>query len=53
MIGNKIAEKITSRSKKPVKKLYNNNDNKTEDVELTTNKKETYHQKKDNKLLMS
>ena len=38
-IGNKIADKITSISKKPLKKLYNNIDNKTEDVELTTNKK--------------
>ena len=34
MIGNKIADKITSTSKKP-----NNNDNNNEDVELTTHKK--------------
>ena len=35
MIGNKIADKITSASKKP----NNNNDNNNEDVELTTHKK--------------
>ena len=53
LIGNKIADKITSISKKnPVKELHNNND-KTEDIELTTNKKDTYHQKKDNKFLMN
>ena len=40
LIGNKIADKITSISKRPVKKLHNNNDNgnETEDVELTTKK---------------
>ena len=37
MIGNKIADKVTSISKKPVKELHNNDE--TEDVELTTNKK--------------
>ena len=42
MIGNKIADKITSVSKKPVKKLHNNNDNETEDVELTTTNKKRY-----------
>ena len=37
MIGNKIADKITSVSnKKPAKELHNNND---EDVEITTHKK--------------
>ena len=41
LIGNKIADKITSISKKPVKELHNNNNNnnETEDIELTTNKK--------------
>ena len=47
LIGNKIADKITGRgspkdisiSRKPVKKLHNNNDNETEDTELTTKKK--------------
>ena len=34
LIGNKIADKITSVSKK-----YNNNNNSNEDVELTTHKK--------------
>ena len=38
LVGNKIADKITSVSKKPVKELHNNNDEK-EDIELTTNKK--------------
>ena len=33
MIGNKIADKITSVSKKSAKELHNNND---EDVEITT-----------------
>ena len=42
LIGNKIADKITSISKKPVK-----------DEELTTHKKDTYHQKENNKLLMN
>ena len=37
LIGNKIADKITSISKKPVKELHNNDE--TEDVEITTNKK--------------
>ena len=47
MIGTKIAEKITSVFKK---KSNNNND---DDVELATHKRYIYHQKKDNKLLMS
>ena len=34
LIGNKIADKITSVSKKPAKELHNN-----EDVEITTHKK--------------
>ena len=36
MIGNKIADKITSVSKKP---CNNNNNNNNEDVELTAHKK--------------
>ena len=47
LIGNKTADKITSISKKPSN--ISNND----DVELTTHKKDIYHQKKDSKLLMS
>ena len=49
LIGNKIADKITSISKKPVKELPTID----EDAELTTHKKDTYHQKKDNKLLIN
>ena len=37
-IGNNIADKITSISKKPVKKLPND-ETKEEDVEITTHKK--------------
>ena len=43
LVGNKIADKITSVSKNSTKKLP---------VELTPHKKDIYHQKKDNKLLM-
>ena len=39
LIGNKIADKITSVSKKPAKELHNNNDEKKEHVEITTHKK--------------
>ena len=44
MIGNKIADKITSVSKKPAmelhsKELTNNNNNDGEDVEIATPKK--------------
>ena len=54
MIGNKIADKITSISnKKSTKGLANNKDEAEEYVELTTHKKDTYHQKKDKKLLMN
>ena len=52
LIGNKIADKITSHSKKSIKKLPNN-DEKKENIEITTHKKDTYHQKEDNKLLMN
>ena len=38
LIGNKIADKITSISKKPAKELPNN-DETEEDVEITTHKK--------------
>ena len=50
-IGNKIADKITSVSKKSNKKLPK--DETEEDVEITTHKKDVYLQKKDNKLLMN
>ena len=53
MIGNKIADKIKSVSKKPSKELHNNDETEEEDVERTTHKKDTYLQKKDNKLLMN
>ena len=40
MIGNKIADKIKSVSKKKsVKELHNNDQTKEEDVEITTRKK--------------
>ena len=40
LIGNKIADKITSISKKKsAKELHNNNDETEEDVEITTHKK--------------
>ena len=39
MIGNKIADKITSISKKSNKELPNNDDDEKEDVEITTRKK--------------
>ena len=45
LIGNKIAEKITSVLKKSVKELSN------EKTEVDKPKKDTYLQKKDNKLL--
>ena len=50
LVGNKIADKETSVSKKSTKKLPTID----EDVELTTHKKRyIYHQKKDKKLLMN
>ena len=39
LIGNKIADEITSISKKPSKKLHNNNDEPKEDAEITAHKK--------------
>ena len=50
LIGSKIADQITSISKKSVKELPNNDD---EDTEITTHQKDTYHQKKDSKLFMN
>ena len=44
LIGNKIADKITSFSKKS---NNNNNNNNNKDVELATHKKDTYLQKKE------
>ena len=39
MIGNKIANKITSVSKKKPDKELHNNDDEAEDVEIATSKK--------------
>ena len=39
LIGNKIADKITSISKKPVKELPNNDEREEENVEITAHKK--------------
>ena len=52
LIGNKIADRITSASRKSNKRLSNNGP-KVEDVEITTHKKDTYLQKKNKKLLMN
>ena len=49
LIGNNIVDKITSVSKRPAKKLPNNDETK-EDEEI---KNETYLQKKDSKLLIN
>ena len=51
LVGNKIANKITSVSKKSTKKSTKKLPTIDEDEELTTHKKDTYHLKKDNKLL--
>ena len=61
LIDNKIADKITSVSKKPAMELHskelpnnsNNNNNNNEKLELTAHKEDTYLPKKDNKLLMN
>ena len=50
LIGNKLGDKITSISKKPVKELPNDDE---EDVKITIHKKDAYHRKKDNKLLLN
>ena len=39
LIGNKIADKIASVSKKKPDKVLNNNDDETEDIEIATPKK--------------
>ena len=39
LIGNKIADEITSISKKPSKELHNNNNEPKEDAEITAYKK--------------
>ena len=52
MIGNKIADKITSASQKK-STIELPNDETEEDAEITTHKKDTYLQKKDQKLLMN
>ena len=51
----KFADKITSvLNKKSTKELHNNDDDEAEEnVEITTHKKDMYHQKKDNKLMMN
>ena len=50
----KFADKIISvLNKKSTKELHNNDDDEAEEnVEITTHKKDMYHQKKDNKLMM-
>ena len=53
LIGNKIADKITSLSKNPFKELHNCDEIKEEDAEKPFIIKDTYLQKKDNKLLMN
>ena len=57
LIGNKIADKIASVSKKPSTELHSkklpNNNNDGEGAETDTSKKDTYLQKKDNKLLLN
>ena len=50
LIGNKIADKITSVSNKKSTKELRDND---EDAEINTHKKDTCLQKKDNKLLIN
>ena len=39
LIGNQIADKITSISKKPVKELPNNDEREEQNLEITTHKK--------------
>ena len=55
LIGNQIANKITSvSSKKYTKELHNNGEIKEEeDVQIVNPRKDTYLQKKGNKLLMN
>ena len=53
LFRNKIADKMTSVSKKKSAKELHHNDETEEDVEIATHKKDTCLQKKDNKLLMN
>ena len=53
LIFNRIGDKITNVSKEISTKELHNIDKTEEDVEITTHKKDTYLQKKDNKLLMN
>ena len=52
LIGYKIADKITSVSKKKSSKELPN-DEAEEDTKITTHNKDTYFRKKDSKLLMN
>ena len=51
LIGNKIADKITSVSKKSSTELHSKNDDANSEIEVQ--KKDTYLQKKGNKLLIN
>ena len=51
LIFNRIGDKITNVSKEISTKELHNIDETEEDVEITTHKKDTYLQEKDNKLL--
>ena len=51
LIGNKIDDKITGVSKKSPTELLSKNDNANNETEIP--KRNTYLQKKDNKLLMN
>ena len=53
LIFNRIGDKITNVSKEISTKELHNIDETEEDAEITTHKKDTYLQKKDNKLLMN
>ena len=53
LFRNKIADKMTIVSKKKSAKELHHNDETEEDAEITTHKKDTCLQKKDNKLLMN
>ena len=53
MTGNKIADKITSVSKKASNNSNNNNDNNEEDVEITAHQKRYISPEKDSKSLMN
>ena len=53
LTGNKIADKITSVSKKPSNNSNNNNNNNEEDVEITAHQKRYISPEKDSKSLMN